>query len=63
MPISKLGQHPQIVIPKEIGEELGLQEGDSFEVMSAEGKVFLKPKKLVAANEVVTRRDEIKRKA
>ena len=54
MPISKLGQRRQVVIPKEICEELGLQEGDFLEVTSAEGKVIIKPKKLVDADDVLT---------
>jgi AbrB family looped-hinge helix DNA binding protein len=45
MPISKLGQRRQIVIPKEICDELGLQEGDFVEVTSAKGLVIIKPKK------------------
>ena len=32
MAISKLGLRRQVVIPKEICEELGLQEGDFVEV-------------------------------
>jgi AbrB family looped-hinge helix DNA binding protein len=32
MPISKLGQRRQVVIPKEICEELGLEVGDFVEV-------------------------------
>ena len=54
MPISKLGQRRQVVIPKEICEMLGIQEGDYLEVTSAEGKVIIKPKKLVNADEVPT---------
>jgi AbrB family looped-hinge helix DNA binding protein len=54
MPISKLGQRRQVVIPKEICEELGLQEGDFVEVTSTEGKVIIKPKKLVDADDVLT---------
>ncbi len=49
MPISKLGQRRQVVIPQEICDELGLQEGDFVEVTSAEGRVIIKPKKLVDA--------------
>jgi antitoxin MazE len=54
MPIGKLGQRRQVVIPKEICEELGLQEGDFLEVTSAEGKVIIKPKKLVDADDELT---------
>ncbi len=54
MPIGKLGQRRQVVIPKEICQELGLEEGDFVEVTSAEGKVIIKPKKLVDGDEVLT---------
>jgi AbrB family looped-hinge helix DNA binding protein len=54
MPISKLGQRRQVVIPKEICDELGLQEGDFVEVTSTKGKVIIKPKKLVDADAVLT---------
>jgi AbrB family looped-hinge helix DNA binding protein len=54
MPISKLGQRRQVVIPKEICDELGLKEGDFVEVTSTEGKVIIKPKKVVDADEVLT---------
>jgi AbrB family looped-hinge helix DNA binding protein len=54
MPISKLGQRRQVVIPKEICDELGIQEGDYLEVTSANGKVLIKPKKLVDTDEVLT---------
>ena len=54
MPISKLGQRRQIVIPKEICDELGLEEGDFVEVTRAEGKIIVTPKKLVNADEVLT---------
>ncbi len=58
MPISKLGQRRQVVIPKEICEELGLQEGDFVEVTSAEGVVVIKPKKLVDADDILTPEEE-----
>ena len=54
MPISKLGQRRQVVIPKEICDELGLHEGDFVEVTSTEGQVIIKPKKLVDADDVLT---------
>ena len=56
MPISKLGQRRQVVIPKEICDELGMQEGDYLEVTSTAGKVIIKPKKLVDADDVLTPR-------
>jgi AbrB family looped-hinge helix DNA binding protein len=54
MPISKLGQRRQVVIPKEICDELGLEEGDFVEVTRAVGKIIVTPKKLVDADEVLT---------
>ena len=54
MPISKLGQRRQVVIPKEICDALGLEEGDFVEVTRAEGKIIVTPKKLVDADEVLT---------
>jgi AbrB family looped-hinge helix DNA binding protein len=54
MPISKLGQRRQVVIPKDICDELGLQEGDFVEVSRVEGLVIIKPKKLVDADDVLT---------
>jgi len=58
MPISKLGQRRQVVIPKEICDELGLEEGDFVEVTSTEGQVIIKPKKLVDADDVLTPEEE-----
>jgi len=54
MPISKLGQRRQVVLPKEICEKLGLQIGDFVEVQQVKGTVVIKPKKLVDADEVLT---------
>jgi AbrB family looped-hinge helix DNA binding protein len=58
MPISKLGQRRQVAIPKDICDELGLQEGDFVEVTSAEGQVVITPKKLVDADDVLTPEEE-----
>jgi AbrB family looped-hinge helix DNA binding protein len=58
MPISKLGQRRQVVIPKEICEALGLREGDFVEVMRQGGAIILKPKKLVDADDVLTPEEE-----
>lgn len=54
MPISRLGQRRQVVIPKEICNELGLREGDFVEVRSANGAVVIKPQKLVDAEDLLT---------
>ena len=58
MPISKLGQRRQVVIPKGICDELGLQEGDFVEVTREESVVVIKPKKLVDADEGLTPAEE-----
>lgn len=50
MPISKVGQRRQIVIPKEISDELGLHEGDFVEVTRDKSVVIITPKKLVDAD-------------
>ena len=54
MPISNLGHRCQVMIPKELCAELGLQEGDFVEVISAEDVVVIKPKKPVDANDLLT---------
>jgi AbrB family looped-hinge helix DNA binding protein len=66
MPVSKLGQRRQVVIPKDICEELGLQQGDYVEVTGdpENGTVVIKPKKLVDSDDILTPREEaIVRKA
>ena len=66
MHVSKLGQRRQVVIPKDICEELGLQQGDFVEVTldPENGTVVIKPKKLVDADDILTSREEaIVRKA
>lgn len=54
IPIGKIGQRRQVVIPKEIFDALGLQTGDFVEVKQVKGTVIIKPKKLVDADEVLT---------
>ena len=54
MPIGKIGQRRQVVIPKGIFKALGLQTGDFVEVKQVKGMVVIKPKKLVDADEVLT---------
>src|SRR3989442_14392909 len=58
MPISKIGQRRQVVIPKEIFEELGLEIGGFVEVQQVKGTVVIKPKKLVDAEDVLTPEEE-----
>ena len=54
MPISKLGQRRQVVIPKDICDDLGLEVGDFVEVRQVKGTVIIKPKKVVDRDEVLT---------
>jgi AbrB family looped-hinge helix DNA binding protein len=54
MPISKLGQRRQVVIPKQIWNELGLEIGDYVEVQRVKGTVVITPKKLVDRDEELT---------
>jgi AbrB family looped-hinge helix DNA binding protein len=58
MPIGKVGQRRQVVIPKEIFEALGLQTGDFVEVTKVKNTVVIKPKKLVDADDMLTPEEE-----
>ncbi len=58
MPISKLGQRRQVVIPKAICDALGLKIGDFVEMQATRGRVVIKPKKLVDADDVLTPEEE-----
>src|SRR5689334_23956585 len=55
--ISRIGQRRQVVIPKAIFDALRLQEGDFMEVTAEAGRVFMKPKKLVDADDVLTKEE------
>jgi AbrB family looped-hinge helix DNA binding protein len=54
MTISRLGQRRQVVIPKEVCAELGLEEGDFLEVRSSKGAVVIKRKKPVDPDDILT---------
>jgi AbrB family looped-hinge helix DNA binding protein len=56
MPISELGQRRQVVIPKQICDELGLEEGDFVEVERQGNKLVLTPKRLVEKHPEIDRR-------
>src|SRR6059058_5797366 len=58
MPIGKIGQRRQVVIPKEIFDALGLNTGDFVEVTRVKQTVVIKPKKLVDAEDVLTPEEE-----
>lgn len=58
MAISKIGQRRQVVIPKEICEDLGIKEGDFVEVKENKGAVLIKPKKMVDSDDILTPEEE-----
>ena len=58
MSVGKLGKRRQVVIPKEICDELDLHEGDFVELARRGNTVVVKPKKLVDADELLTPADE-----
>jgi AbrB family looped-hinge helix DNA binding protein len=58
MPIGKIGQRRQVVIPKEIFDALELKIGDFVEVTQVKRTVVIKPKKLVDAEDVLTPEEE-----
>ncbi|MBE7445977.1 MAG: AbrB/MazE/SpoVT family DNA-binding domain-containing protein [Planctomycetia bacterium] len=58
MAISKVGQRRQVVLPKEICEDLGLKEGDFVEVKESRGFVLIKPKKLVDSDDILIPEEE-----
>jgi len=52
MPVVKVGRSRQVVIPKEIWDQLGLEAGDYFEVEVEEGRIVFVPKKLLSKEEL-----------
>jgi AbrB family looped-hinge helix DNA binding protein len=54
MVVSRIGQRRQIVIPKEVFDALHLAEGDFMEVTAENGRVAMKRKKLVDADDTLT---------
>jgi AbrB family looped-hinge helix DNA binding protein len=58
MPVSKLGKRRQVVIPKEIFDQLGLQIGDYLEAKVEDGKLVYIPKQLVDRDDLLTSEDE-----
>ena len=58
MPVSKLGQRRQVVIPKKIWEDLELEVGDFVEIERVEGTVVIKPKRLIDREDVLTPEEE-----
>lgn len=54
MPIGKVGKRRNVVIPQEVCDQVGLQEGDLIEVQAKRGTVIIKPKKLVDVDDTLT---------
>lgn len=52
MPVVKVGRSRQVVIPKEIWDQLDLEAGDYFEVEVEEGRIVFIPKKLLSKEEL-----------
>ena len=58
MSVSKLGQHGQVVIPKDIREALGLEEGDLIDVRQNRGTVVIRPQKPLDPEDSFTPEEE-----
>ena len=58
MPIGKLGQRRQVVIPKDICENLGLETGDVVEIVQDGGRVVIKPKQVVDPDDALSSQDQ-----
>lgn len=58
MGVTKLGQRGQVVIPKDIRDEIGLKAGDFLEVNYKEGNIIIKVKKLVDMEDTLTEQEE-----
>lgn len=58
MPIGKLGQRRQVVIPKEICESLGLETGDFVEIVQDGRRIVIKPKQIIDPEDTLSPEDE-----
>ena len=58
MPITELGQHGPVVIPKDIREDLGLEEGDLIDVRQNHGAVVIRPQKPLDSEDTFTPEEE-----
>lgn len=52
--IGRVGQRRQVVIPREICDTLKLREGDFVSFTRQKNGVFIKPKKLIDADDFLT---------
>jgi AbrB family looped-hinge helix DNA binding protein len=51
--IQKLGKRRQIVIPRDLCEAVGLEEGDFIELQAIDGKLLIKPLQVIERQEFV----------
>jgi AbrB family looped-hinge helix DNA binding protein len=49
--IQKVGKRRAVVIPRDLCDEVGLQEGDFIELQAVDGNVIIRPKKIIDARE------------
>jgi len=56
--ISKIGPRRQVVIPKDIYDNLGLTQGDFVEVAQKKNQIIVKPKRLIDAEDTLTPDEE-----
>ena len=52
--IGRVGQRRQVIIPREIFERLNLREGDFVAFSPRANGVFVKPKRVIDADDVLT---------
>ena len=52
--VGRVGQRRQVVLPKPLCDEIGLEEGDFVEVSAQGGLMLVKPKRLVDADDSLT---------
>ena len=55
--VGRIGQRRQVVIPKNICDDLGLGVGDFVEVGQLRGEVVIRPKRLVDPEDTLTPRE------
>lgn len=58
MPTVKIRSNRQVTIPKSILEDLGLQEGDCFEITHTKKHIMLKPQKSPDLEDTLTPEEE-----
>jgi AbrB family looped-hinge helix DNA binding protein len=52
---SRIGQRRQVVIPKRVFDALKLREGDYMEVTTQEGRIHMRPKRLINLEDTLTK--------